>query len=152
MTTVKDHRFPVSVEWQEGRLTLASAAGKPDLEVATPPEFKDGIPGVWSPEDLLVASTAACYAVTLLAVADRKSIELLDLTVDGTGHVERRQDGRFGFVAIELVANLAVEPEAVEAAQRAARFAKDACLVSLALDTPVHVDVRVEAREVAPVA
>jgi hypothetical protein len=25
MTTVKAHRFPVSIEWQEGRLTLATA-------------------------------------------------------------------------------------------------------------------------------
>jgi organic hydroperoxide reductase OsmC/OhrA len=152
MTTVKAHRFPVSIEWQEGRLTLATAAGKPDLEVATPPEFKDGIPGVWSPEDLLVTSTAACYTVTLLAVANHKGIELLDLTVDGTGHVERRHDGRFGFVAIELVANVGVEPEFIEHAERAARYAKEACLITLALDTPVHVDVRVEARELAPVA
>jgi len=151
MPTVKAHRFPVSIEWQEGRLTLATAAGRPDLEVATPAEFKDGIPGVWSPEDLLVASTAACYTVTLLAIADRKGIELLDLTVNGTGHVERGMDGRFGFVAIELVANLAVKPEAVAAADRAARYAEDSCLVSLALDTPVHVNVRVEAREVVPV-
>jgi peroxiredoxin-like protein len=151
MTTVKAHRFPVSIEWQEGRLTLATAAGKPELEVATPPEFKDGIPGVWSPEDLLVASTAACYTVTLLAIAERKGIELLDLTVDGTGHVELRHDGRFGFVAIELFANVVVEPEAVEAAERIARYAKDACLVSNALDTPVHLDVRVAAREAAPV-
>jgi organic hydroperoxide reductase OsmC/OhrA len=151
MHTVKAHRFPVSIEWQEGRLTLATAEGKPDLEIATPPEFKDGIPGVWSPEDLLVASTAACYTVTLLAIADRKGIELLDLTVDGTGHVERRYDGRFGFVAIELVANVAVEPEFAERAERAARYAKEACLVSLALDTPVHLDVNVKARELVPV-
>lgn len=149
MTTVKAHRFPVSVEWQEGRLTLATAAGKPDLEVATPPEFKGGIPGVWTPEDLLVTATAACYTVTLLAIAERTCIELLDLTVDGTGHVELRDDGRFGFVAIDLIANVAVEPEAVDAAERAARYAKDACLVSLALDTPVHLEVRVAAREVA---
>ena len=30
----------------------------PSLTVATPPEFKNGVPGVWSPEDLLVASAA----------------------------------------------------------------------------------------------
>jgi organic hydroperoxide reductase OsmC/OhrA len=149
MTTVKSHRFPVSIQWQEGRLTQASAAGKPDLEVATPPEFKNGIPGVWSPEDLLVASTAACYAVTLLAIAEREEIELLDLKVDGIGHVERRPDGRFGFVAIELVADITVEPEAAEAAERSARSAKDACLVGLALDTPVHLDVHVRAEELA---
>jgi organic hydroperoxide reductase OsmC/OhrA len=84
MPTVKAHRFPVSIEWQEGRLVTASSPGKPELEVATPPEFKDGIPGVWSPEDLLVGATAACCTVTLLAVAEREGIELHDLKVDGT--------------------------------------------------------------------
>lgn len=149
---VKAHRFPVSIQWQEGRLTRAAAPGKPDLEVATPPEFKDGIAGVWSPEDLLVASTAACYAVTLLAVAEGKRLTLLDLQVEGTGHVEQRKDGRYGFVVIELVAKVAVEPEQVERAEKAARYAKDACLVGLALDTPVHLEVLVEAREVASAA
>ena len=149
MTTVKSHRFPVSIEWQEGRLTRVSAAGKPDLEIATPPEFKHGIPGVWSPEDLLVASTAACYAVTLLAIAESRRMQLLDLSVDGTGHVERRADGRFGFIAIELEVRLAVTPEEAETAERVARYAKDACLISLALSTPVDVHVHVEARELA---
>ena len=50
MTTFKEHRFPVSVHWVGGRLTSASSPGKPDLQVATPPDFKGGIAGVWSPE------------------------------------------------------------------------------------------------------
>jgi peroxiredoxin-like protein len=152
MPTVKAHRFPVSIEWQEGRLTTARSPGKPDLEVATPPEFKGGIPGVWSPEDLLVGATAACYTVTLLAVAERKGIELLGLKVDGTGHVELRDDGRFGFVAIELVATVEVDATQRQAAERAARYAKDVCLVSGALDTPVHLELNVVAREVATIA
>jgi peroxiredoxin-like protein len=151
MTTIKAHRFPVSIEWQEGRLTTASSPGKPDLEVATPPEFKHGIPGVWSPEDLLVGATAACYTVTLLAVAERKGIELLGLKVDGTGHVELRNDGRFGFVAIELVATVEVDPADRQAAERAAHSAKDVCLVSHALDTPVHLELNVVARDIAAV-
>jgi peroxiredoxin-like protein len=152
MHTVKAHRFPVSIEWQEGRLTLATAEGKPDLEIATPAEFKDGIPGVWSPEDLLVASTAACYAVTLLAIADRTRIELHDLRVEGSGHVERDLDGTFRFVAIELVASISVEPELAGRAERAARYAKEACLIGRALDTPVHLEVHVETRELASLA
>jgi organic hydroperoxide reductase OsmC/OhrA len=149
MSTVKAHRFPVSIEWQEGRLTRASSPGKPDLEVATPPEFKHGIPGVWSPEDLLVGATAACYAVTLLAIAERKGIDLLGLKVDGTGHVELHPDGRFGFVAIELVAVVEVEAAHRAAAERAALYTKDACLISRALDTPVHLELHVETREPA---
>jgi peroxiredoxin-like protein len=151
MPTVKAHRFPVSIEWQEGRLTTASVPGKPDLDVATPPEFKGGIPGVWSPEDLLVGAVAACYAVTLLAVAERKGIELLDLKVDGTGHVELRSDGRFGFVAIELAAMIEVDATQRHAAERAAHYAKDVCLVSRALDAPVHLELSVVTRELATI-
>lgn len=141
--TIKAHRFPVSVHWQEGHLTRASAPDKPDLEIATPPDFKGGIAGVWSPEDLLVASTAACYAVTLAAVAERWNLTLHGLDVEGTGHVERRDDGRFGFVAIDLQATVDVDSNEVDAAQKAAAKAERLCLISLALDTPVHVDVKV---------
>ncbi len=151
MTIVKAHRFPVSIQWQEGRLTQASAPGKPELEVATPPEFKGGIPGVWSPEELLVTATASCYAVTLLAVAEARQLTLLDLRVDGTGHIERRQDGRFAFVAIELVANVEVQSSDVDAVEKAARHAKEACLIALALDAPVHLELHVQARELASV-
>lgn len=152
MSIVKAHRFPVSIEWRNGRLTTASSPGKPDLDVATPPEFKGGITGVWSPEDLLVAATASCYAVTLLAVAERKRVELLDLEVDATGHLELRPDGRFGFIAIELVATLHVDAGQCEAAERAARYAKDVCIVGAALDTPIHLDVNVLTRAHAKVA
>ena len=152
MPTFKAHRFPVSIEWQEGRLTTASSPGKPDLDVATPPEFKGGIPGVWSPEDLVVGATAACYAVTLLSVAERRGIQLLGLQVDGTGHVELASDGRFGFVAIELAATVEVEAAERSAAERAAHYAHEACLVGRALDTPVHLELHVEAVELAPIA
>ena len=47
-TAAKKFEFPVDVKWLDGRLTQVTAAGKPDLEVATPPEFKDGVAGVWS--------------------------------------------------------------------------------------------------------
>jgi len=149
MSTVKAHRFPVTIEWQQGRLTKASSPGKPDLEVATPPEFKNGIPGVWSPEDLLVGATAACFAVTFLAVAERKGIDVFGLKVDGMGHVELHPDGRFGFVAVELVAVVEVEAAQRTAAEKAARYAENACLVSRALDTPVHLELHVETREPA---
>ena len=146
MTVVKAHRFPVVVHWKGGRLTRASAAGKPELEVATPPEFKGGIAGVWSPEDLLVASAASCYAVTLVAVAERRGIPLHRLEVNGTGHVARRDHGGLGFVAIELHVALETDPGSTAAAEQAARVAEDGCLIRMALDTPVHVKIDVAAR------
>lgn len=145
MSVVKAFKFPVSVHWYGGRLTRASAEGKRDLEIATPPEFRGGMAGVWTPEDLLVASAAACYAVTLAAVAERRNVRLHGLDVHGTGHVTKRDDGRFGFVAIDLGVSLETAPDTVQAAKDAAALAKEICLVSMALEVPVHVELAVRA-------
>jgi peroxiredoxin-like protein len=148
MTTYKSHRFPASVEWQGKRLTTVTVPGKPELDVATPPEFRGGIEGVWSPEDLLVAATASCFTVTLVAVAERRGIPLHALEVDGTGFVERHDQG-FGFVVIELHARLETDEECIQAAEQAARDAKDGCLVGQALDVPVHLELEVRPRVAA---
>jgi len=144
MSIAKDFRYHVNVAWEGDRLTNVSSPEKPDLTVATPPEFKNGVPGVWSPEDLLVASVASCYAVTLVAVAEQRCLPLHRLHVSGTGHLTKRDDGRFGFVAIELTATMRTEAPSVEALTRVAHYAERGCLVSLALDIPVHVDVVVK--------
>lgn len=145
MSVVKDYRFPVSVELVEGRRTLASARWKPDLPIATPPEFIGGVPGVWSPEDLLVAATAACYAVTLAAVAELREVPIRSLSVSGSGHVTRRNDGKFGFVAIELDVRLETDSDLIEAAEHAARRAEEQCIVTMALEVPVRIGVDIRA-------
>ena len=145
MSITKDYRYRVGVDWEGGRLTTVSSPGKPELDVATPPEFKGGLAGVWSPEDLLVAAVASCFSVTLVAVLEKRDLPLRDLSVTGTGHVTARDDGRFGFVAIELTALVETDEVALEAVRHAARYAERACLVSMALDVPVHVDAVVQA-------
>jgi peroxiredoxin-like protein len=145
MSITKDYRYRVGVDWEGGRLTSVSSVGKPDLEVATPPEFKGGLEGVWSPEDLLVGAAASCFAVTLVAVLERRDLPLRGLSVSGTGHVTTRDDGCFGFVAVELTATVRTEEASVEAVRHAAKYAERACLVAIALDVPVHIDVVVGA-------
>jgi organic hydroperoxide reductase OsmC/OhrA len=143
MTIVKSHRFPVTAHLKEGRLTEVSAAGKPDLEVATPLGFKGGVEGVWSPEELLVGSLASCFAVTFVAIAERVPVTFDVLQVDGVGHVERRTDGRVGFVSIEIDVHAEVPARSVHDTEVASHRAKELCIVSLALDVPVQVNVEV---------
>lgn len=140
MSISKDFRYKVAVDWEGDRITTVTSPEKPELTVATPPEFKNGVQGVWSPEDLLVAAAASCFSVTLVAVAERRELPLHSLHVSGTGHLSARDDGRFGFVAIELTAAIRTDEQALEAMERAAKHAGRACLVSMALDVPVHVD------------
>jgi len=141
MSIVKALRFPASVQWRGDRLTDVSAPGKPTLEVVTPPEFRGGVPGKWSPEELLVAATTSCFALTLAAVAERGGVELEAVKVDGLGHVERGQDGRFRFVAIELTVGVETDDEALLATENIVFEAERRCILSLALDVPVHVRV-----------
>ena len=152
MAVMKEMQFPVSVRWRGGRLARAEARDKDGLELATPPEFRGGLAGYWSPEDLLVTATASCFALTLAAVAERREVPILDATVTATGHMSRRDDGRFGFTVIEIDAMLETIAGSEDALRRAAAVAEERCLITRALDVPVHVAVRVQAMAGAPAA
>lgn len=140
MRTARDIRFPVQVEWEAGRRVRASVAGKPAIAIATPPEFKGTDAGVWSPEDFLVAATASCFAVTFLAVAERRGLPVHDVSVDAVGRMGLDENGRLGFLGVDVTAHVETEPgretEAVEAAKRA----EQGCFVSLALSIPVRLE------------
>jgi organic hydroperoxide reductase OsmC/OhrA len=148
MSIAKDFRFPVSIRWQGQQLVRVEAPNVDEIDIAVPREFR-GPGGHWSPEQLLVASAASCYAVTFGAVAEQRGIPIHGLTVTGTGHVGQRDDGRLGFIAIELTARIQTEPEFVAAAERTARAAHTVCLVTGALDVPVRVAPLVSAVEPA---
>lgn len=151
MSTLKDFVFHVTVEGDERTVEL-SAIGRPTLRIATPPEFRGGIPGRWSPEDLLVGSAATCYALTLAAMAERRAVPVRELEITGAGHVTRRADGRFGFVVIELGVKLTTEEGFEEEAEKLARVAEQRCLVGNALAVPLEVELEVRATRTAPLA
>ena len=140
MRTTKNLRFPVSVTWLDGRLVRAGIPGKPLLEVATPPEFKGTNPDVWSPEDLLVAAAASCYTVTFLAVAERRGIPVHDVGVDAVGRMGLGEDGRLGFLGVDLTAHVVTDAGREQAAIEAARHAEQGCFVSQALSIEVRLE------------
>jgi organic hydroperoxide reductase OsmC/OhrA len=142
MSMFKEMQFPVSVRWRGGGLTIVEAHGG-QLEVATPPEFRTGLVGYWSPEDLLVASVTSCFALTLAAVSDRRGAALVDATITATGHMSHRDDGRFGFTVIEIDAKLETVEGGEDAVRAAAEAAQKHCIVTQALDVPVHLAVEV---------
>jgi organic hydroperoxide reductase OsmC/OhrA len=145
MSTLKDYTFGVEaarLPWRRVRLTGET---KPPLEAAVPADFRGGTPGMWSPEDLLVAAVASCYELTLESVAKTRSVELRNVEVKAAGHVTRRAEGRLGFVAIELFVRITVDPGDEEAAEQAAESAHRACLVAHALDVPVELELEVRA-------
>jgi organic hydroperoxide reductase OsmC/OhrA len=148
MTIIKDHQFRAAVRWVENGVTVAAASGKPLLRVGLPPDFRGAHPELWGPEELLVGSVAASFALTFAAVADRGGIVLDSLEVEGVAHVERDRNGSLGVVAIDLRATIASAEGSEEAVEAAAHEAERASIVVRALDAPVHLalDVRTGGR------
>ena len=137
--------FPVEILWPGGKRVIASVAGKPSVEIATPPEFKGNYPDQWSPEDFLVAAVASCYAVTLIAIAGRSEIPLHALSINAEGAVGREDKEPFGFKTIDLQVVAATDPGHEDDLCRAAVQAEESCLVSAALQIPVRLSFVVDA-------
>src|SRR5262245_55723977 len=145
MSTVKALRFPIATEWRGGRMVDVSRPGKRELRVVTPPEFRNGIPDQWSPEDLLVAAVSSCYVLTLTAIADRLRTPIDTVRVEAAGHLEKNRRGDYRFTSIDLEVEIAAPAGSAGAAERAAALAEKHCIVHEALDVPVHVHVDVRA-------
>ena len=151
MSILKDFRFTVDVKGNAERVVETTTEEGLAMSVATPPEFRGGIPGMWSPEHLLVSAVSSCYALTLAGVADRRQIPLYDVAIRGVGHITRRADARFGFVVVELAVEITTAEGFEDNARRAARAAKSGCIIAQALTIPVEVELEVRAAAPTPV-
>lgn len=96
----KVYTYHTAVKWTEQRKGVISCSGKPDVQIATPPEFK-GHDGIWSPEDLFVASANICLMTTFLSVAERAGLVFVSYESAAEGKLEL-VDGKFQFTAITL--------------------------------------------------
>jgi organic hydroperoxide reductase OsmC/OhrA len=149
MPTDQTHVFPVEVDWFGGKLTQARTPNGQSLEVATPPVFPHGMEGFWSPEDLVVAASASCFILTLVSACIARDIPLHSLRVKARGHVGRRADGRYGFIGLDANVEAETSAEKAEQLDNLARRTERSCIVSTALEVPVHVEVEVSARQAA---
>lgn len=138
------HFYTVSVAWNNDRKGVmcspeldapASSAGC--IEVATPPEFPKGIPGIWSPEHLFTAAVNSCLMTTFLAIAENSKLEFTAFTSNAKGKLEQ-VDSKFLMteVALEPTVTIAHEKDR-ERAERVLIKAEAACLISNSIKSKV---------------
>jgi organic hydroperoxide reductase OsmC/OhrA len=96
----KQFIYKNSLKWEGEKQGLLSSSGKPDIKVATPPEFR-GHPGIWTPEDLFIASVNSCIMTTFLYYAQKEGIEFLSYTSEAEGVLEWIE-GRLIFSEIKI--------------------------------------------------
>lgn len=135
----KSYTYHSTVKWTEQRKGVISSQGKPDVQVATPPEFK-GHEGIWSPEDLFVASVNICVMSTFLAVAERAALSFKQYESEAEGRLEL-VDGKFQFTTIVLKPRISLNRgEDLDKAKELMTKAEANCLISNSIKTRVLVE------------
>ena len=132
----KSYRYTTSVRWTGEKKGMMDVAGKPSVEVATPPEFK-GHEGIWSPEDLFVASVNSCIMTTFLAFAGRADLAFEGYESEAEGLLEF-VDGRFLFTKIAVRPRVLLTSDEDRAkAEEILHKADRNCLVSNSVRTEI---------------
>lgn len=132
----KIYTYKTSLKWTERKMGLLSSPGKPDVQVATPPEFK-GHEGIWSPEDLFVASVNVCVMSTFLAFAERAGLTFARYESDAEGHVEL-VDGKLQVTSVTLMPRVTVTSSGdVDKIKELLMKAESNCLISNSVKTQV---------------
>jgi peroxiredoxin-like protein len=141
---MEPHYYTVNINWNHDRQGMMCS---PELnaeqntagciEVATPPEFPKGVPGIWSPEHLFTASVSSCYMTTFLAIAENSKLAFSSFRCNSKGKLEQ-VDGKFRMTEIILEPHVTITNEADrEKAERVLQKSEAACLISNSINSKV---------------
>lgn len=139
-----EHSYTVAAWWTSGRTGLAKSDSAPNAIHFTAPTDFGGLEGRWTPEELMLASLASCYSVTMRVVATRAHFDFVDLQVEASGRV-RKADSGYRFTDIVVRTRLAtISPEDSERALDLLKVAEGLCLVSRALNASLKFEHQIE--------
>ena len=132
------HYYNVNLNWIKDRKgKMASPELNDTIEVATPPEFPNGIEGIWSPEHLLTAAVVSCFMTTFLSIAENSKLEFTSFDCPAKGKLEQIE-GKFMMTEIILEPTLVITKESdKDRAERILQKSEAACLISNSIKSKV---------------
>lgn len=144
--------YNVNVHWNSNRKGIICS---PELlketgnciEVATPPDFPKGIPGVWSPEHLFTAAVNSCLMTTFLAVAENSHLPFCDFSCKATGKLEK-VDGKLMMSEVILEPSVLISSEKDRGkAESVLQKAEAACLISNSVRSKITMKTLITVKE-----
>lgn len=131
------HYYTTNISWQQGRIGKLESNGFDTITVATPPEFPKGVPNLWSPEHLFVASINVCLMTTFLSIAENSKLGFVSYSAEAKGKLEK-SDGKFMITEVEVIPRITVNLEKdIERAERIVHKAEEHCLISNSVKTKI---------------
>ena len=135
----KSFRYKARTTWSSARQGILAAAGRSDIAVGSPPEFR-GTPDVWAPEELLVASLNTCMMLTFFTLAQARGLTVTGYDSEAEGLLENIDDKyRITEVAVRPRVTMKAEAE-LEPARKIMDSVDDHCFISNSISARVRVD------------
>jgi organic hydroperoxide reductase OsmC/OhrA len=156
----RDHRYKVAVVWTGNRGVgtktyraydrnhEASASGKPVIAGSSDPSFQ-GDPARWNPEELLVASLAACHKLWYLHLCADAGVVVTAYEDHAEGIMVEEDGGEGQFASVVLRPEVTISADSDAAlARRLHETAHEKCFIARSVSFPVsHRPLIVGARE-----
>ncbi|MGO9948283.1 MAG: OsmC family protein [Steroidobacteraceae bacterium] len=136
------HHYTVNASIRPDGDVPLSTEGVRVIESSSPKEF-DGPGNQWSPEGLLTAAVADCFALSFRAIAAASKYAWHSLEVRTEGTLDR-VDGKMRFTRFDTHAKLQVAAGAdIERAKRLLEKSEATCLVANSLNSERHLTLEV---------
>jgi organic hydroperoxide reductase OsmC/OhrA len=141
---MEPHYYNVNVTWNKDRQGLMCSPelrknGSLDscIEVATPPQFPKGIPGIWSPEHLFTAAVSSCFMTTFLSIAENSKLNFKSFQCNSSGKLDQIE-GKLQMTEVSVEPRLVISNENDrERALRVLQKTEAACLITNSIKAAV---------------
>ena len=108
---------------------MLSAAGRPNIVVGSPPEFK-GEPDIWAPEELLVGSLNTCMMLTFLTLAQAQGLTPVGYESEAEGLLEN-VEGKYHITEVTVRPRVILKTEAeLESARKSMESVEAHCFIA----------------------
>jgi organic hydroperoxide reductase OsmC/OhrA len=152
------HYYNVNVTWNKDRQGLMcspelgqNGVGNSCIEVATPPQFPKGIPGIWSPEHLFTAAVSSCFMTTFLSIAENSKLSFKSFQCSSSGKLDQI-DGKLQMTEVTVEPLLVITDEKDrERAMRVLQKTESACLITNSIKATVIMKPTINAETFAEV-
>jgi organic hydroperoxide reductase OsmC/OhrA len=132
----KSFHFKNNLTWTNARRGRASAPGKSEIDLGSPPEFR-GEAGVWSPEELLVGALNGCLMLTFVAMAQAKGLQFVAYASAAEGLLEN-VDGKYRITEVSVAPSLVLRSQAdLESARTIMGTVEEHCFISNSITAKV---------------
>jgi organic hydroperoxide reductase OsmC/OhrA len=134
----KSFHYRAKTTWSSARRGKLSAAGKPEIIVGSPPEFR-GAPELWAPEELLVGSLNTCTMLTFLTLAQAERLVPVGYESEAEGLLEN-VEGKYRLTEVTVRPRVTLRGEAeLDAARKVMESVEAHCFIANSINARVTV-------------